>query len=48
MALGWLILGGGVFIVAIDVELWVEKKKKKYIYIYIYFNVMKYKIKNET
>ena len=21
---GWLILGGGVFIVAIDVELWVE------------------------
>ena len=44
MALGWLILGGGVFIVAIDVELWVEKKKN----IYIYFNVMKYKIKNET
>ena len=40
MALGWLILGGGVFIVAIDMELWVE--------IYIYFNVMKYKIKNET
>ena len=35
MALGWLILGGGVFIVAIDVELWVEKKKK-FIYIYIY------------
>ena len=34
MALGWLILGGGVFIVAIDVELWIEKKKK-YIYIYI-------------
>ena len=44
MALGWLILGGGVFIVAIDMELWVEI----YIYIYIYFNVMKYKIKNET